>query len=176
MLPNLKPGERIPETLELEERWLISYCVDIGKSAIKNPGRRKVTPYSVWPHYQTRIAHDLYKIRHWKLYQGPFNLASRMVTEPATWFIDPPYQHQGWQYTAQPSIPYSELGEWCRKLPGQVIACDAEGANWLPFQPLISMKSLNTKAKTYTEMVWLKSEIILDVHRETEPAREPQIL
>lgn len=159
MLPNLKPGEKVPDSLAPEERWLLGYCINPGSSTVRNP-TKKAMPRSNWNYLQNRIAHDLYKIRHWKIYNAPFSMASRTIREPATWFIDPPYQHQGYQYTAQVGISYSDLGEWCQQLPGQVIVCEASGADWLPFKPLISMKSINKKNPSYIEMVWYNQPLV----------------
>ena len=71
----------------------------------------------------------------------------------ATWFIDPPYQHQGHQYReGSDGINYDELGQWCRTRRGQTIVCEASPADWLPFQPFFTLSStMNTLG---TELVW----------------------
>lgn len=73
----------------------------------------------------------------------------------ATWFIDPPYQHanrRGYMHGAD-DIDYRELARWVQTRRGQVIVCEQEGADWLPFTPLYELAS-HHGAKS-TEMVWL---------------------
>lgn len=71
----------------------------------------------------------------------------------ATWFVDPPYQHQGHQYThGSAGIDYGHLAEWCRSLPGQVIVTEARPADWLPFT---THRTLNDQSNgSNTEVVW----------------------
>ena len=74
----------------------------------------------------------------------------------ATWFIDPPYQHQGHAYDyGSKQIDYSSLAEWCKERVGQAIVCEAYPADWLPFR---KHKLLQTqKFKKSIEMVWTHS-------------------
>ena len=79
----------------------------------------------------------------------------------ATWFIDPPYQHQGHQYVEGSSgIDYEFLGTWVRQCRGQVIVTESEPADWLPFQPHHTKNSVNTsqtpnmKNVKKKELVW----------------------
>jgi len=84
----------------------------------------------------------------------------------ATWFIDPPYQivtksgsvyqnGNGYSKTCNStSIDFTKLSEYCLSRNGQIIVCEKEGANWLPFQEFRKNKtSLNKK---YNEVVYLK--------------------
>lgn len=80
----------------------------------------------------------------------------------ATWFIDPPYQPvngsiRGMGYDKKSNctsldIDYPVLGQWCMERKGQVIVCEQEGADWLPFRILCQTK--NSQDKRYREMVW----------------------
>lgn len=72
----------------------------------------------------------------------------------ATWFIDPPYQRvaKGYTYGAS-DIDFDVLAEWCRSRRGQVIVCEQEGADWLPFRPLVTHSSINNRPTT--EVWWL---------------------
>ena len=72
----------------------------------------------------------------------------------ATWFIDPPYQHDGHIFYTKGStgFDYPALADWCRTRRGQTIVCESRDADWLPFRPAYSLKSV---AHTWnTEMVW----------------------
>lgn len=51
----------------------------------------------------------------------------------ATWFIDPPYQGAGRHYKSGNRLDFDDLGEWCKTRTGQVIVCEANDADWLPF-------------------------------------------
>jgi site-specific DNA-adenine methylase len=81
-----------------------------------------------------------------------------------TWFIDPPYQitdkngsvfQNGDGYSKKcnvSNIEFEKLGDWCRGRNGQVIVCEKEGANWLPFEKFRTNKtSLN---KNYNEVIY----------------------
>ncbi len=105
---------------------------------------------SFWgPEVKERIASQLKFIRHWELSYGPYDVWGDFT---ATWFIDPPYQKQGKHYPCN-NIDYTQLGIWCSKRKGQVIVCEQEGADWLPFKPFRSLKSTRGQSK---EVVWVK--------------------
>lgn len=73
----------------------------------------------------------------------------------ATWFIDPPYQHanrRGYRHGAS-GIDFGALAQWCKSRPGQVIVCEQEGADWLPFVPLAEIVSHRGVRKS--EVVWI---------------------
>ena len=73
----------------------------------------------------------------------------------ATWFIDPPYQRanrRGYREGAS-GIDFDQLGEWCKSRRGLVIVCELEGADWLPFDPLVSVAT--HRGATSSEVIWL---------------------
>lgn len=151
ILPDLKVGDKVPQSLSDAERWLLGYCCQAG---IPAPART-TSSHCAWQYRKQLIAKDLHKIRHWRIYCAPFGAAKNVE---ATWFIDPPYEAQGHAYTAQPGCSYTALGEWCRSRLGQVIVCEAIGAAWLPFAPLFQNASVSkhTREKsTQVEVVWL---------------------
>lgn len=141
-----------------EARWLIGFNL---RKAQARPG---LTP-SAWmrahrwrgfwgPHQRERIARQLCAIRHWTLIEGDY---TRAPGGPATWFVDPPYQHKGQNYACgNKQIDYPALGLWCRSREGQVIVCEAAGADWLPFQELRPVRSAASRGKVgrSCEMVW----------------------
>lgn len=54
-------------------------------------------------------------------------------------------------------IDFQRLGVWCKSLPGQVIVCENDGADWLPFRDLASVKSTEGRhkpARFSREVVW----------------------
>lgn len=83
----------------------------------------------------------------------------------ATWFVDPPYQvpadanhssSRGNGYAAgcdSRAMDFPALGTWCQSRQGQVIVCEYEGADWLPFVPLT--KGWNSVgSERVNEVVW----------------------
>jgi len=89
-----------------------------------------------------------------------FEALSQYDEEECTWFIDPPYQvvgksvrGDGYAFGCRArDMDFERLAKWCRERNGQVIVCEQEGANWLPFRPLKS--ATNTNDKNYAEVVW----------------------
>lgn len=80
---------------------------------------------------RARVAGQLAAIRHWQVLNASY---VDIPDQRATYFVDPPYQQMGYKYRFS-QIDFDHLGTWCqdRARDGQVIACEAEGASWLPF-------------------------------------------
>jgi len=98
-----------------------------------------------------RIASQIQYIRHWKISNRPFE---RIGNRKATWFIDPPYHRtKGYKYQ---SIDYALLAEYAKNRRGQVICCEQDGADWLPFKPFITLKGLEGRygGKQSKEWIW----------------------
>lgn len=159
-LPDLAEGQSVADlAVPQEARWLIGYCL---RKAQARPG---LTP-SAWmrahrwrgfwgPAWRARIARQLSAIRHWRVVEGDYTAAP---DGPATWFVDPPYSRGGEHYAhGSRRLDYGALADWCRSRPGQVIACEAAGADWLPFAPLRSVRSAASRGRVGRshEIVWL---------------------
>lgn len=155
-LPELPAvGDSVDDhALPQEARWLIGFWLNRGSATPK----RTRTAYSAradkaqlnWgPAAKLRIASQLELVRDWAVIEGPYD--SWPVPQAATWFIDPPYVVKGRHYRAR-FDGHQELGEWAQRRPGQVIVCEGEGADWLPFAPLGSYKTSLGRAE---EKVWL---------------------
>lgn len=91
-------------------------------------------------------------IKTWAIIRGSYECLQNVE---ATWYIDPPYQSdaKGSRYTHN-SIDYDRLARWCRERRGQVIVCDREGANWLPFQPLAHATRQGQRNQKLKEAIW----------------------
>lgn len=88
-------------------------------------------------HVRNRIASQLTAIRRWSFVECDYSEIAP-VNEPATWLVDPPYQHNAHaraKYGADVT-DYDALAMWCRSRPGQVIVHEQHGAVWLPFRTL----------------------------------------
>lgn len=119
-----------------------------GKRRLASMGRR----FEGWNEAQReRVAAQVGAIKHWRVIEGAYDSAPNME---ATWFVDPPYAEMGKHYVhGSTSIDFDALGAWCRDLMGQVIACENEGATWLPFEPHRSAKA--AMGRVSSEVVWI---------------------
>lgn len=119
--------------------------------------RERIRPGSFWgDRVRNTIASQVGAIRHWKVHNVSY--AECPVAGPATWFIDPPYQGAGRHYTySADRINFEHLGAWCQARSGQVIVCENEGADWLPFKRLAEVKTTRA-GKRSVEAIWTSGE------------------
>jgi 16S rRNA G966 N2-methylase RsmD len=120
--------------------------------------RQGLRPKSFWSYeIRERIANQVAQIKHWQIMPSG-NQYFNAPDTPATWFIDPPYNNKAGRAYKHSSkfIDYTNLSDWCRKREGQVMVCENEGANWLPFKPFISIKANESKTggKISKESLW----------------------
>lgn len=145
-LPDLRPGDRSTEFLH------IIHAATKMAFAFK---RIKVTPILArnWEISRRVIAQSINKVRHWTIINGDFKMAPDIE---ATWFIDPPYRGKsgmGYRYNSA-LIDYEELAAWALSRKGEIICCEGEGANYLPFLPLVELKGV--AGKTSNEMIFYR--------------------
>ncbi len=145
-MPDLQVGEKTTE--------LIHFLHTVSNAAF-NMRTLTVSKFLAdnWNRNKRYIAKNVHKVKHWKLICGDYSEAPDV---DATWFIDPPYsgEHYAWGYECGESIDYGGLGSWVRVRKGQIIACERDGADWLPFESLARQSS--RKGKTFTEVVYLR--------------------
>lgn len=104
----------------------------------------------------SEIASQVESIRHWKIHNCSYE---ECPVGPATWFVDPPYQHAGKHYThGSQGIDFEALGEWCKSRDGQVIVCENDGAAWLPFRHLADVKTTRA-GKRSKEAIWTNEDV-----------------
>jgi site-specific DNA-adenine methylase len=120
--------------------------------------RIKVTPVLErnWEISKRIFEGNLYKIKHWKIICGDYSEAPDIE---ATWFIDPPYKGKsgmGYGYGSD-LIDYDKLARWAKKRKGEIIFCEGEEGDYLPFRPLTSLKGV--AGKTSMEKIFYKSHI-----------------
>lgn len=149
-----------------EARWLVGFWISRSR---QHPSRR----VSGWMHQRgrrgrfwtettrQRIAAQLRHIRHWRVIHGDHHV---LANRPACWFVDAPYKGRpGKKYRhGSGRIDYQDLGLWCRERLGQLIVCEAQGADWLPFEPLAVVQS-NTR-KWSPEAVYMQAGPSLPAH------------
>lgn len=146
-LPDLQPGEKSSEFLHIIHAAT--------KMAFKYK-TIKVTPVLArnWEISKRVMAENLYKIKHWEIICGDYSLAP---DKEATWFIDPPYANEpgmGYHHSSA-QIDYAELAQWALNRKGEVIFCEGESAEYLPFEPL--RESRGVAGKSSKEMIFYRS-------------------
>ena len=97
------------------------------------------------------IADQLINIRHWSVSSLSYQSLENNLS---TWFVDPPYV--GFREYEYNVINYKQLAEWCRTRRGQVIVCEQEGADWLPFKPfrrIVSSCHAKFSNEVYCEII-----------------------
>lgn len=144
----------IPEQKLLLGMWFGRATAMCGtRKTMSKWGRDTRSPTSFWgPSIQQRLARQVEQIRHWKVVEGEY---SAIAPNIATWFVDPPYTVKGRYYRSAP-LDYSALAEWCAGLRGQVIVCENEGADWLPFKPFRVGRANSSwgAGRTTKEAIW----------------------
>lgn len=154
-LPVLKKGESVADCKQLSqvEKDMLGFCVAWGCAQ----PHHVVTGWGAINGQMHQFKRDLLrwagKLRHWKVTNLSYD---ELPNQPATWFIDPPYQEMGHRYTHH-TINFSALGEWCQQRQGQVMVCEGGQADWLPFVPLVECKRIRRK-DTYRELIWYRSD------------------
>jgi len=97
-----------------------------------------------WGCSKRYIEKNIHKIKHWKVICGDYTEAPDIA---ATWFIDPPYKGApgtGYGFGSS-QIDYDELAEWIKSRKGQSICCEGEFGDYLPFEPLLTLKGVAGK-------------------------------
>lgn len=152
-LPDLDIGQSVDDlTLPQEARWFIGFWLNRGSSQPKKTqtaySKRTERQQLTWSkRARERVARDIEGVRHWQVRHAAYWEAPDRV---ATWFVDPPYTVKGRYYRFH-DIDYSDLATWCQTRRGTTIVCEQAGADWLPFQPLASIKSSRGRSN---EVVW----------------------
>lgn len=158
-LPDLPLDGKVSDLVVSDEaRLLIGYNVNF--SAGGGP-RNAFTSWSagsasMWgPTLRARIAAQVEKIRHWKVIEGSYELAPNIR---ASWYVDPPYQTMGKHYRCgSAAIDFAALGRWCRERQGQVMVCENDGADWLPFRAFLPRAPSSNKAGS-AEVIWTNDD------------------
>lgn len=145
-----------------EARSLIGFWLNKGAAGpCKSPSawmRQGINLTGWWgPEIRERIASQVASIDHWQIIEGDYTLSPGI---DASWFIDPPYKKTGnlYRHSAK-AINFEHLADWCRARNGQVLVCENENADWLPFRPYITIKSTEGKRgkSKNREALWVKN-------------------
>ncbi|MFK5969568.1 MAG: hypothetical protein QM487_05535 [Candidatus Marithrix sp.] len=146
-LPDLQVGEKSSEFLHI---------VHAATKMAFHFKTIKVTPILArnWEISKRVFADNLYKIKHWKIINSDYSEAPDIM---ATWFIDPPYKGEsgmGYRYSSK-LIDYEQLSKWILQRKGEVIVCEGQYADYLPFKPLLDLKGI--AGKISKEVIFYRS-------------------
>jgi hypothetical protein len=143
-IPLLHPGETVDDLhVNDEARALVGFWVNKGSAQPKKSQsawmRAGTHVTSFWGEaIRERVASQVERIRHWRVFEGDYSCVADFE---ATWFIDPPYAGPVGRRYRFSEIDFQSLALWTRARRGQVIACENEGATWLPFRPFRKIKA-----------------------------------
>lgn len=151
-LPDVPPGTTVDDHTWpcSEAKLLVGWWLNTGQTyPCKTPSPWVAQyPDRMWGEIvRRRLARQIHRVSHWQIRQCSYEELEDLWSQPATWFVDPPYQRAGHHYRhGSDRIDYTALGQWCRWLASgttrQVIVCEQEGASWLPFAPLGRIKAM----------------------------------
>ena len=130
-LPDLKVGDRSSEFLHI---------IHAATKMAFNYKTIKVTQVLErnWEISKRVMAANVHKVKHWQVVCGDYREASNIE---ATWFIDPPYKsYPGLGYAhGSDVLDYNELARWALSRRGELIFCEGEYGDYLPFTSLLKL-------------------------------------
>jgi hypothetical protein len=109
------------------------------------------------------MAKNIGKIKHWQIICGDYTTAPDIE---ATWFIDPPYKSDpgmGYGHSSA-HMNYEHLANWCIERRGEIICCEGEYGNYLPFVTLMESKGIagkSSKEKIFYQSPYRKEQLEL---------------
>jgi len=148
-LPDLKVGEKSSEFLHI---------IHAATKMAFHFKTIKVTPVLErnWEISRRVFAENLHKVKHWEIINGDYTMAPDI---PATWFIDPPYKGEAGMGYKQSSklIDYQALASWALNRKGEIIFCEGNNGDYLPFKTLIELKGV--AGKSSKEVMFYRSDV-----------------
>jgi site-specific DNA-adenine methylase len=169
-LPDLVEGQTVNDLdLPQEARWLIGWWLNKGSAQPKLRASSFMLHHAAGGPYwgqsiRERIASQQSAIRHWTVTNYDYE---EMPGWRGTWYIDPPYQRAGKHYRyGSEGIDFARLGRWCMSREGQVIVCEADDADWLPFAPLVEVDGTEGRQKAkraQLEVIWSRGGVFSDL-------------
>lgn len=163
-------GELVPKDAPYGLQLIMHYQAVHGTGGTKRrPEHNQVARFGVvrWPVVRPRLLWIAARVKHWKV----TNLDYRdLPNVEATWFVDPPYNNKAGNVYAigGDTIDFVELGKWCMERTGNIIVCENEGADWLPFVRLCDHAGLHHIADDPSDKAML-GEVVYMTHRNQLP-------
>ena len=162
-IPDIPEGgsvDDLPAWVPQEARWLAGFWCNTGTvTPSKRPSKwaRSHADSHNWLGWgaraRDRCARQASKVSHWRIIEGEYSDAPDIE---ATWHIDPPYANKAGKYYPHQPESFAALAEWCEARRGLVMVCENQGADWLPFRSLATIKAneSRTGGKTSAEVIW----------------------
>lgn len=159
-LPDMKFGDVIDDyQWDCDEaKWLLGFMIGFMTTSPRKQATIRVQqrPRHI-KNSLKRISENLYKIRHWQIICDSYE---NIPNQQATWFIDSPYTTGSDDYIhGSRNIDFIHLADYCRTRNGQVMVCERNDADWLPFRPMIEMHGRKGFQK---ELIWMNEKNIFD--------------
>lgn len=165
-IPDVAHVDELPTWVSQEARWLVGFNMNFAIAApCKQPGRQQKIHQEKsadsiyrWENMRERIASQVDRIRHWRVIEDDWFNAPNLE---ATWFVDPPYNNKAGSLYVHGSkrVDFDLLARGCRTMRGQVIVCENEGADWLPFREFATIKAgPRSPGKGSKEVIWTNDE------------------
>lgn len=137
----------LPKNIPQGARTLVGFSLNDATVApvnVLSAGKRRMAllgrNFEGWnSNKRKRIADQVDLINHWTVVCSDYSILGSGIK--ATWFVDPPYNNKAGSLYVHNKIDYRQLANWCLNLTGQVIVCENEGADWLPFMPFRESRS-----------------------------------
>lgn len=142
-----------------EAKWLIGFWLNKACVCPKLTPSKWMREYESTQFWGDKIKHRIVNqsklIGHWKIFNKSYET---LPNKSRTYFIDPPYNNPAGRLYVFNKLNYKQLAKWVKTLNGQVIVCEQEGATWLPFKHLATIKTLNgaNGKGTSNEVIYLK--------------------
>ena len=116
-----------------------------------------------WKTSKKYMASNVHKVKHWKIICDDYKNSPNIE---ATWFIDPPYKGSpGLGYKQSSAmIDYNDLSSWTKERKGEVIFCEGESGDYLPFRPLTNVNGV--AGKKNKEYMYYRSDIFNELFHE----------
>jgi len=97
-----------------------------------------------WEISRRIMASSVHKVKHWTIINGDYSEAPDI---DATWFVDPPYKADAGTGYAHGSdkLDYEKLANWILVRRGQVMCCEGEAGDYLPFKRLLDLNGIAGK-------------------------------
>lgn len=158
-VPLVEHVDDLPASTPLGARHLVGFRLNNGSAQPKrqlSSGMRKLAACGRscgWTECTRRqVASQVERIKHWTIIEGDYTAAPDMR---CTHFVDGPYNNKaGESYIHGPrDIDFAHLAAWCRYRRGEIIVCENEGADWLPFRPLHTSKA-GPRSNGSREVLW----------------------
>lgn len=144
-VPLVDAVDDLPAWVPAGARSLVGFAMNAATThpcRTLSSGRKRLATmgrvFEGWTEAQrNRVASQVSAIRHWRIIEGDYTAAPDIE---ATWFVDPPYNNSAGSHYAHQVSDYAALGAWCRERAGQLIVCENDGADWLPFRAFATLK------------------------------------